>query len=158
MSTLPHWNKAMPLHTKLLVGLALLLSVPLAVAQVNVGELLDMGARKLSAEEFRQEIVQHMVVGPTSSGVHVELMYASSGVIQGRSSEASPVGGTTPFMAAIDGVWNIDDRSRTCASMVIGRSMLPFRCQYWFKYKDDYFVADSDSDRRSQALRRAIKQ
>jgi hypothetical protein len=159
MSRLFHKEKAVPLPTKLLLGLALLLLVPFAVAQVNLGELLDVGARKLSPEEFRQEVVQHTLVGPTPSGTHVELIYASSGMIQGRSSEVAAIGGGGgPVLAAIDGVWNIDDSSRTCASMVVGRSMLPFRCQYWFKYKDDYFVADSDSDRRARVFRRTVKQ
>jgi hypothetical protein len=56
------------------------------------------------------------------------------------------------------GVWNIDDSGRTCASMVVGRTFLPFRCQFWFKYKQDYFIADSDSDRNARVLRRTVKQ
>jgi len=58
----------------------------------------------------------------------------------------------------IDGVWNVDDSGRICASMVLRRTFLPFRCEYWFKYKDDYFTADSDSDRKAKVLRRTVKQ
>ena len=53
MSSLFHKEKAVPLPTKLLLGLALLLLVPFAVAQNKLGELLDAGAKRLSAEEFR---------------------------------------------------------------------------------------------------------
>ena len=155
-------NKAVPLPARLLLALALLLLVPFAVAQNNLGELLDGGAKKVSGEEFRQDVVQRVVLGPLPSGATVELMYATSGVIQGRSVTAGSsaiAGGTGAApVSPIDGVWNIDDSGRICTSMVIMRTFLPFRCQYWFKYKDDYFVADSDSDPKAKVLRRTVKQ
>ena len=89
----------------------------------------------------------------------MEVMYASSGVIKGSTSLLST--GTTISVqgfGTIDGVWNIDDSGRTCTSMVIGRTFLPLRCQFWFKYKEDYFIADSDSDRNARVLRRTLKQ
>ena len=45
---------------------------------------------------------------------------------------------------------------RSCASFSIGRIMFPFRCEYWFKYKGDYFIADSE-DRSAKVLRRTVK-
>ena len=155
-----NWERAVPLPKKLLLGLALWLWVPFAVAQNNLGELLDAGARKLSAEEFKKELVQHTIVGTTPAGTRIELMYASSGVIQGRSDAGGAAVNvpTMSFITPIDGVWNIDESGRICASMVIGRNLLPLRCQSWFKYKEDYFVADSDSDRYVKVLRRSVKQ
>ena len=159
MSSLFHKEKAVPLPTKLLLGLALLLLVPFALAQNNLGELLDAGAKRLSAEEFRQEVVQRTIGGATTAGGRMEVMYASSGVIKGVSNFIT---GTPASVAQgagqIDGVWNIDDSGRTCTSMVIGRTFLPLRCQFWFKYKEDYFIADSDSDRNARVLRRTVKQ
>ena|ERR1700674_2155523 len=157
MSSLFHKEKAVPLPTKLLLGLALLLLVPFALAQNNLGELLDAGAKRLSAEEFRQEVTQHTLVGVIPSGGQMEAMYATSGVIQGRTIAFTGATGAA-FFAPIDGVWNIDDSGRTCTSMVIGRTVLPFRCQFWFKYKEDYFIADSDSDRNARVFRRTVKQ
>ena len=159
MSSLFHKEKAVPLPTKLLLGLALLLLVPFAVAQNNLGELLDAGAKRLSAEEFRQEVVQRTIVGAATIGGRMEVMYASSGVIKGLSSiyTGSPAS-VAQGAGQIDGVWNIDDSGRTCTSMVIGRTFLPLRCQFWFKYKEDYFAADSDSDRNARVLRRTVKQ
>ena len=150
-------EKAVPLPTRLLLGIALLLLVPFAVAQNTLGELLDAGAKRVSGEEFRQDVVEKMLVGSTSSGGQLEFMYATSGVIQGRSL-ADAVGREGNVVQPIDGVWNIDDSGRICASMVILRTFLPFRCEYWFKYKDDYFLALSDSDRSAKLLRRRIKQ
>jgi hypothetical protein len=163
MSSLFHKEKAVPLSTKLLLGLALLLLVPFALAQNNLGELLDAGAKRLSAEEFRQEVTQHSLEGVIPSGGRMEVMYASSGVIQGRTGGPNTGYTGNPIIqgnvwAPIDGVWNIDDSGRTCTSMVIGRTILPFRCQFWFKYKEDYFIADSDSDRNVRVFRRTVKQ
>lgn len=122
-------ERTVPLPTKLLLGLALLLLVPFAAAQNNLGELLDAGAKKLSPEEFRQDVVQRVIVGPALSGARMELIYATSGVIQGRSEL---LGGGSPtqfgYLASIDGVWNIDDSGRICHSMVAGKNLLPFRC------------------------------
>ena len=159
MSRLFYEEKAVPLPTKLLLGLALLLLVPFAVAQNDLGELLDAGARKLSAEEFRQEVTQYILVGDVPAGGRMELMYASSGVIKGVSSLLTGVPqGAVTAGGQIDGVWNIDDSGRTCTSMVVGRTFLPLRCQFWFKYKQDYFIADSDSDRSARVVRRRVKQ
>ena len=161
MSRLLNEKKAVPLLTRLLLGLALSLFMPFAGAQNNLGELLDAGAKKISPDEFREDVVQRTIVGSTSSGVRMELMYASTGVIQGRSDINPSTGGGTGGMnviSPIDGVWTVDDSGRICASIVIGRTFLPFRCEYWFKYKDDYFLALSDSDPKAKLLRRTVKQ
>ena len=68
MSRLFQEERAVQLTMKLLLGLALLLLIPFAVAQNNVGELLDAGAKKISAEEFRQDVVQRTVVGAVPTG------------------------------------------------------------------------------------------
>src|SRR5215470_16213230 len=85
MSRLLNEKKAVPRPTKVLLGLALLLFAPFAVAQNNLGELLDAGAKKISPDEFRQDVVHRTLVGPTLSGAQLELMFASSGVLQGRT-------------------------------------------------------------------------
>jgi len=155
-------EKAVPRSTKLSSALALLLWAPLAAAQSNLGALLDAGAKRLSAEEFKQEVVQHMIVGPTATGGEIEVMYASTGVIQGIGSyqQLAPV-----HIVGVSGEWMLDDNGRVCTAMRIAGGggtasgvMLPPRCQFWFKYKGDYFISDSDSDRYARVLRRALKQ
>ena len=71
---------------RLPLGLALLLLAPLAAGQSNLGELLDTGAQKLSAEEFRRDIVQRPIVGPTPAGSTIELMYVANGSIVGMGN------------------------------------------------------------------------
>lgn len=145
----------MPLPGKRSLGIALLLWAPLALSQSTLGELLDAGAKQMSIEEFKDELVQRVLVGPSASGGNLELMYVSNGMIQGR--------GIGPFNTAnalqtVTGAWKTDDDGKICTSMRIGSAELPYRCQFWFKYADAYFPSDSDSDRRARVLRRALKQ
>jgi hypothetical protein len=150
----------MSLSAKLRLGTVLLLCASLAAAQSNLGTLLDAGAKKLSPEEFKEELVLRTIVGPTATGGSLEVMYANSGVIQGIGNY-----GAVPI-APISGEWKVDD-GRICTSMRIGVSpggaasglvMLPPRCQFWFKYNEAYFLSDSDSDRSAKVLRRTVKQ
>jgi hypothetical protein len=148
----------MALSTMLPLAFALLLGAPFAVAQSNLGELLDAGAKKLSTEEFKEEVVQRVIVGPTATGGNLEVMYAHSGVIAGRGAA---VPGANSVLAPISGEWTTDDNGRVCTSMRIGSNpglMLPPRCQFWFKYTEEYFFSDSDSDRRARVFRRTVKQ
>ena len=155
-------EKAVPLSTTLLSALSLLLWAPLAAAQNNLGALLDAGAKRLYAEEFKQEVVQRMIVGPTASGGSLEVVYANNGLVQGTGS----YGAGYPVVGPLSGEWTIDDSGRVCTSMRIGRGpygggqtvSLPSRCQFWFKYAEQYFISDSDSDRRTRVLRRTVKQ
>ena len=84
-------EKSVPKYTRLLLAFTLLLWIPLAIAQSNLGELLDAGAKKLTPEEFRQELVQRMIVGPTPTGGVIEVMFTTSGMVQGTGTY-TPIG------------------------------------------------------------------
>jgi hypothetical protein len=154
----------MPLPTNLPLGFALLLWARLAMAQNNLGELLDAGAKMLSADEFKQELVQRVIVGPTLAGGSLEVMYQTNGLIQGTGFHSKA---TIPQPATVSGEWTIDDNGRVCTSMrltggggggFVSGIILPPRCQLWFKYAEQYFLSDSDSDRSARVLRRTVKQ
>ena len=152
-----HSEKIVPRAAKLLFGFALSLCAPFAAAQNNLGELLDAGGKRLSVEEFKLEVVQHVIVGPTASGSSLELIYTTNGHVSGKG--LSPAGHVNT--GTIDGEWKVDDSGRVCTTMrVVGSSQLalPARCQFLFKYKDAYFFVDSDTDRQARALRRTVKQ
>src|SRR2546421_7385488 len=105
---------------KLPLGIALVLWASLTGAQSNLGELLDAGGRILSPEEFKLEVVQRVVVGPTATGGTLEIMYATNGSVQGKSSYPGYVG-TQRFRddSPISGEWRIDDKGRVCTAMRI---------------------------------------
>jgi hypothetical protein len=142
-----------------------LLFAPLAVAQDRLGELLDAGGKLMSREEIRQELIQRVIVGPTASGGNLEIIYAGNGLIEGRGSNPMFPQGTAAFLV---GDWKIDDSAKFCTNMrSSGSGANPLsptggvgisRCQFWFKYKEQYFLADSDTDRQARVLVRTVKQ
>jgi hypothetical protein len=147
--------------TRLTLAFALLWYARLAAAQTNLGELLDAGAKRLSADEFKQELVQRVLVGPTASGGTLEVMYAANGGVQGVGN---PPIGASGLLAPVSGEWTIDDEGRVCTSMRIGGgggaagiAMLPPRCEFWLRSGEYYFLSVSDSDRRARVFRRTVK-
>ena len=156
-----------PRPVMLLIGLALSLWAPLAVAQNNLGELLDAGAKILSPDDFKEQLAQRMLIGPSPTGGTLELIYTASGMVQG--SAAGPGATMTGVgMLQVSGEWTIDASGRVCTGMRMsgpgtGGSfgpvgmILPPRCQSWFKLGERYFVADSDTDRHAKVLLRNVK-
>jgi hypothetical protein len=144
------------------LALALLLVAPLAAAQTTLGEVLDLGATKISADEFKRDVMQKTVVGTTPAGGTLEIMYAHSGVIAGSGTHQPG----SVVRAPVNGEWAIDDNERVCSKMSIGvgamggaifqNFILPRRCQFWFKVGDTYFLSESDSDRHARVVRRTV--
>lgn len=89
---------------------------PAALAQTTLGALLDAGAKPLPAAQFKEEVVQRTLVGPTSTGGSMEVIYAMSGTIQGRGTSdthRSAVWGSAP----VSGDWTADEKGRICTAM-----------------------------------------
>jgi hypothetical protein len=139
---------------KLLLGSVLLLCARLAVAQSNLGELLDAGAQRLTVDEFKAELIQRLIAGQTPSGANLEIVYTKTGAIAGEAI----IPGAGPM--TLDGEWATDDSGRICTSLQFARSARETlrRCEFWFKYKEQYFLSVSDSDRQARLVRRTIKQ
>jgi hypothetical protein len=70
-------------YAAVLVVVAASLAIAPAMAQRTLGDLLDAGAKPLTAKEFRDEVVQRLVVGPTPTGGNMELLYTVGGGVQG---------------------------------------------------------------------------
>lgn len=139
------------------VAVALLVGSVPAAAQTRLGELLDRGAKRLSADEFRQEVVQRPLTGPLVGGVNANFVYGNGGWIQGRGG--GPAGFGAEWDVSIRGTWKIADDSRVCTAIVLDgatiRANYPPRCQFWFRLDDRLFIADS-LDRAAPVLRRSI--
>jgi hypothetical protein len=140
-------------------GLVVLLADMHAVAQTRLGELLDAGAKPLSAEEFQKEVVQRPLVGPLDSGSNVEILYTSRGAVEGAGSPGRF--GYVSETFHVRGTWKIGERDTVCAALVLEgptiRGNFPSRCQFWFRLGERYFVSDSDSDRRVRVLARTVR-
>lgn len=143
---------------KILTGIGLVSWALLAAAQSNLGELLDAGAKRLSAEDFKRQIVQRLIVGQTPLGGDLEVVYAANGGIQGRGANPlEPPGSFRGGSAPIYGEWKIGEGERICTEMRISQTILPARCQDWYRLGDAYFISDSDTDRHAKVFRRTIK-
>ena len=152
----------MPSPAKVLAGLAFALLPSLVAAQSTLGDLLDAGAKRLTVEDFKSEVVQHSLIGPSAWGGAQEIMYASNGTVHGSGSSPIDSPGTYRTELPISGEWKAGEGGTICTAMRItagtGTSTtLPARCQVWFKLGQAYFVSDSDIDRRVAVLRRSIK-
>ena len=143
--------------------LALLVWATPGVAQNNLGQLLDAGGTLMKQDEFKQELVQRVLVGPTPSGGGIELMYTSAGTIQGVGSLPGTPGGRMFGSSPYNGVWTDGENGTVCATMNVTAAgggvatTLPRRCQFWFRLGDRYYLSDSDSDRSVKVLVRTIK-
>lgn len=132
-----------------------MICAPFAMAQNSVGELLDAGAKTLSVDRFRQDVVGRLLIGPMATGGTLEIVYIGDGRIDGTGQHPT-YRGIPP--ARVSGTWTVDDGGRICTGMRVAGSPLPNRCQVWFRYDEDYYLADSDTDRSAKVVKRAIKQ
>jgi hypothetical protein len=136
------------------ITLALALASAAAAAQTSVGELLDGGAKRLSTEEFSQDVVQRPLNGPLVTGVNATFVYAPGGSLQGRGG--GPAGFGAEWDVSIRGSWRFGDDGRVCTAVVLDgatiRANYPHRCQLWFRLGDRLFVADS-ADRAARVSR-----
>ena len=161
--TRPARKAAAAARRALLLIAALLFCTSASLAQSKLGEVLDAGATLLTVDEFKAQLVQRTLEGPTPTGGHIELMYVSNGTIQGTG--ASPLHpSSAPGNMPYEGDWTSGENGTICSSFRYrsagggAAGNLPLRCQYWFKLGDRYFVSDSDYDRQARVLVRTLKQ
>jgi hypothetical protein len=139
----------------------------------SLGQLLDAGGKLMSPQQFKDEIVQRPFVGTLPSGTVIDVMYTSSGMVAGslrHGAGGNAAGGESnagrvlgaPQNWPVSGDWTIDDSERVCATLRInwsqGASIMPKRCQFWFRLGDKYYESDSDEDRSAKLLVRVLKQ
>src|SRR5262249_31590435 len=101
----------------LLVVVVALVGARQAHAQATLGEMLDVGAKPLSPDEFRQEIMQRIVIGPTSTGGTLEVVYSRNQMIEGRGTLKL---NTAMPTVQVSGEWSTDSVGRICTSLRIG--------------------------------------
>src|SRR5436190_22223552 len=112
--------------SKAFIGVLVTTCVSPALAQTNVGQLLDGGGVKLSAADFKQQIVGRYLVGPGRGNFVVtstwEVVYLEDGMIRGVGSATTTITAGGTF--GIDGTWTIDERDRICQSTRAGSVVL----------------------------------
>ena len=143
-----------------IVGLALAGGLGLAAAavgaQTRVGELLDAGGVRISAEQFRRNVVQNVVAGPLDAGITAEIVFTGRGTLEGSGS----TGRSSAESMEVRGRWSFGQDDTVCVAIVLDgptiRANYPSRCQAWYRLGDRYYAADS-LDRSARLLARTVK-
>lgn len=123
----------------------------LAIAQSTLGELLDAGGKKLSKEQVRTALIGAHVTGKTFAGSTVETDYKADGTYSGFSTLAQ--GGSM----GIDGTWKVDDGGKLCVEFRVPSGRINSSCAFYYTLSDQYYVSESDSERNSPVVKRALK-
>jgi len=111
---------------------------------VLLGDLLAMGAKKLSGAEVTATLTRGVLHGQSESGGMVAVSYKPDGSVTG----------TINGNDLADGKWRTEASGRTCVDFWIPRYRKSWKdvCRYWFKLGEALYVAvDSESDRSSGA-------
>jgi hypothetical protein len=140
---------------KLLAGVAFIgLISATALAQNNLGELLDMGGKKLSKEELASTLSGANLSGETREGSLFQSDYKADGSYAG--SFVSP---QTKRNGTTYGKWTVANTGSVCLDGTITlREVQPQKsCVFYFKNGDQYYISPSDSDRGAPVSKRTIK-
>jgi hypothetical protein len=124
-----------------------------ALAQNNLGELLDMGGKKLSKEELVATLSAANLSGETREGSSYQSDYKADGTFAGSFVSPQKRNGTSY------GTWAVDDTGKVCTDGTIRLYEVRQQktCVYHFKNGDQYYISPSDSDRGAFVLKRTIK-
>ena len=125
-----------------------------ALAQTNLGELLDMGGKKLSKQEAVATLSGANSSGETPAGAVVQSDYKEDGTYAGSyTSPQNKRNGSTY------GKWTVDDTGKVCIDGTLRLyEVQPQKgCVFYFKNGDQYYISTSDSNRAALVSKRAIK-
>ena len=121
---------------------------PSALAQSNLGELLDRGAVRLGKEALTQELLASSWIIAPSPG---EITYRADGTYSGYEKVYN--GGRGIF-----GTWEIDTEGKLCF-LFAAHTQTPStpQCTYWYKLEDRYFASRAKFDRSAPIFARVPK-
>ncbi len=125
-----------------------------ALAQTNLGELLDMGGKKLSKQEVLGSLSGATLSGETREGAVFETEYKADGTYAGSFVSPQNKRNGNTF-----GKWTVDDAGKVC---IDGTARLyqvyPQKsCAFYFKQGNQYYASTSHSDRAAPVSKREIK-
>jgi hypothetical protein len=111
---------------------------------VILGDLLAMGAKKLTGDETRAVLTSGVIRGVTPTGAEVVMSYNRDGSLTG-SINGNDIA---------DGKWRIDGWGRGCVDLWIPKYKRSYEnlCRHWFMLGESlYFPSDDEFDRNRSA-------
>lgn len=120
---------------------------------MTLGDLLDHGGRKLTADE-----VKALVAGATITGVQggnfqnvtFENMYAAGGSVTGNAWNSGV------WFTKIKGKWSIDQKGQLCSDLLNDRQDKIANCFPFYALGSNYYAARGD-ERSSEVNQRTFK-
>lgn len=123
-----------------------------AMAQSNLGELLDMGARQIQKDELVSLLSGLTMSGEsfTTPGATIRFDYLGDGTVSGYSRTA------TGQESRSTGKWTVDDSGKFCRAMTRQNGQRWGDCRYFFMHADTYFAAETN-DRATKIEKRIFE-
>lgn len=124
-----------------------------ALAQNTLGEVLDMGGKKLTKDELVATLSGANLSGETRDGASYQSTYKADGTYTGSFVSPQKHNGTSY------GTWAVDDTGKVCADgyLRLYEDRQQKVCAFYFKTGDQYYISVSASDRDAFVLKRTIK-
>ena len=134
----------------MLAGAALLLGSQMAMAQANLGELLEQGAKRLDKAEVQALLVGATLSGPTTTGGDVRLEVKADGSLSGNIRGVRSYG--------VMGTWKLEDDGQFCTDLTSAgsRSMQIASCNHYYRRGRDYFAVDAAATPDTLVRRREV--
>ena len=125
-----------------------------ALAQTNLGELLDMGGKKLSRQEAVDSLSGATLSGETREGAVFQTEYKADGTYAGSFVSPQNKRNGSTF-----GKWTVDDSGKVCIDGIVRLYQVRPQqsCVFYFRGGDQYYTSASDADRAAPVSKRAIK-
>jgi hypothetical protein len=120
-----------------------------ALAQTNLGEVLDKGARPLTKDAVQSLVNGAVYSGTFGNGIQFEMTLKTDGSISGSGRSGGESG-------AITGNWLVSDKGQLCTKLW-NQGQSSDVCIYIYKVGDDTYTSQSDSNRGATAFKRGFK-
>lgn len=123
-----------------------------AMAQSNLGELLDMGAKQIPKDQLVSLLSGLTMSGESfnNQGGTIRFDYSADGTVSGglRTADGREFRST--------GTWKVDDSGKFCREMVRANGTHWGDCRYFFKLADAYYAAETN-DRGTKIEKRLLE-
>lgn len=123
-----------------------------AMAQSNLGELLDMGARQIQKDELVSLLSGLTMSGESfnNQGGTILFAYKADGTVAGHLRTAD--GREFPS----SGTWKVDDSGKFCRDMARPNGSKWGDCRYFYRHADGYYAAETN-DRATKIEKRIFE-
>jgi hypothetical protein len=136
----------------IVVATALTLNGTGVQAQSTLGDLQDMGFKKMAQNEFASTIVGRKLSGVNFHNANdIEFEFKPNGSMSGTWDGTRAGFGQGSF----SGVWRMDDGGKLCTDTRTSWGTNS-QCAFFFRLGDQHYASLSESDRKAEIRKRTI--